>query len=92
MKRGVAVRALLILAAALAPLLLFIGAYVLYVAVGVRAGGQDAQGTVSGMGVIAPVRIVRDGRGFPHVSARNEHDLFCRGRIVCSNSTSTGVS
>ncbi len=76
MKRGVAVRALLILAAALAPLLLFIGAYVLYVAVGVRAGGQDAQGTVSGMGVIAPVRIVRDGRGFPHVSARNEHDLF----------------
>jgi penicillin amidase len=66
----------LLLALALAPLALAAGAFVLYAYAGVRAGAATPTGTLVGLGVSAPVRIVRDARGIPHVTARNEHDLF----------------
>lgn len=69
-------RLVLAAAAGLGLLIVLAAAYVLYVYDGVRAGAPDQQGVVSGLGVVAPVRIVRDARGFPHVTARNEHDLF----------------
>jgi penicillin amidase len=48
----------------------------LYVAFGMRAHARFT-GTISGMRLLrAPVSILRDDRGVPHIVARNEHDLF----------------
>ena len=33
-------------------------------------------GEAIGLALTAPVSIVRDERGIPHVRAQNEHDLF----------------
>lgn len=33
-------------------------------------------GVITGLGVSAPVDILRDNRGVPHIRARNEHDVF----------------
>lgn len=59
---------------ALVVLALF-AAYAVNVWLGMRAAARIS-GTLSGLGVIAPVTILRDDRGVPHISARNEHDLF----------------
>ncbi|HMD02037.1 MAG TPA: penicillin acylase family protein, partial [Candidatus Baltobacteraceae bacterium] len=56
--------------------LLVLAAYALYVVAGVWAGAGAMTGTLSGLGVRAPVRIARDARGIPHVRAGNERDLF----------------
>jgi penicillin amidase len=69
-------RLLLLVGVALVPLLLIVVAVVAYVGIGVIAGGRDATGVLSGTGVRAPVRIVRDARGIPHVRAQNERDAF----------------
>ncbi len=66
----------LLVALSVAPLLLVVGAYAAYVYVGVRAGANGPTGTLAGLGVSAPVEIVRDDRDIPHVTARNERDLF----------------
>jgi penicillin G amidase len=42
---------------------------------GMRATAQ-VSGTISATGLTAPVHILRDGRGVPHIRALNEHDLF----------------
>jgi len=42
---------------------------------GMRVHARDT-GTVSGLRLSAPVSILRDDRGVPHVIANNEHDLF----------------
>ena len=50
--------------------------FALDVALGMRAHARY-DGTVSGLRLLhAPVSILRDDRGVPHVIARNEHDLF----------------
>jgi penicillin amidase len=67
---------------ALRVVLLALGAIVLVVAIyagNVTAGMHAAastEGTLSGLGVIAPVQILRDGRDVPHIRAKNEHDMF----------------
>jgi penicillin G amidase len=43
--------------------------------IGMHAHARTS-GTVDGLAVRAPVRILRDDRGIPHVIAANEHDLF----------------
>ncbi len=40
-----------------------------------RAVAQTS-GSISGLGVLQPVTIVRDARGVPHIEARNEHDAY----------------
>ncbi len=51
-------------------------AFALNVALGMRAHARY-EGTISGISLLrAPVSILRDDRGVPHIEARNEHDLF----------------
>ncbi len=50
-------------------------AYATYVAAGVRASDAP-QGTMRGLQIGAPVSILRDDRGVPHIRARSERDAF----------------
>ncbi len=49
--------------------------YVLNVVLGMRSHARET-GTISGLRLRAPVQVLRDDRGVPHVLATNEHDLF----------------
>ena len=69
-------RLLQLVGVALVPLLLIVVGVAAYIGTGVIAGGRDATGVLSGTGVRAPVRIVRDARGIPHVRAQSERDAF----------------
>ncbi|HYL27246.1 MAG TPA: penicillin acylase family protein [Candidatus Nitrosotalea sp.] len=63
------------LAVALALILLvtiFFGANVV---VGMHAHARE-EGTISGLPLHAPVSVLRDDRGVPHIIAANDHDLF----------------
>ena len=50
-------------------------AYAANVEAGLRSPATT-RGSVEMKGLYAPVAIVRDWRGIPHISARNDHDLF----------------
>ncbi len=52
-----------------------IGLFVGYVALGMHAHARY-DGTISGLALHAPVRVLRDDRGVPHIEASDEHDLF----------------
>ena len=67
LKRGIAILAILIL--------LPIAVYAVNAASGYYASRADS-GTIQTRGVRAPVQIVRDERGIPHIIARNDHDAF----------------
>jgi penicillin amidase len=69
-------RIALLAALAVAPLALAAALFALYAYAGVRAGAAAPTGTLAGLGVSAPVHVVRDARGIPHVRAANERDLF----------------
>jgi len=69
-------RVLLLAGVALIPLVLIVLAIVAYVGTGVVAGAHNATGLLSGSGVRAPVQILRDARGIPHIRAQNERDAF----------------
>lgn len=56
-------------------LLVVILAYIANVAIGLRVHARYA-GTINGLRLVAPVDVLRDDRGVPHIIARNEHDLF----------------
>ncbi len=60
---------------ALAAIVVAVVAYVVYVAVGWHAEAH-LDGTLSGLPVNAPVVVLRDGRGVPHVRAQSMHDLM----------------
>jgi penicillin amidase len=45
------------------------------IAIGMHASAR-VDGTVSGLALRAPVELLRDGRGVPHIVAQNVHDLF----------------
>ncbi len=60
---------------ALALLALVLLGFVANVILGMRAHAREA-GTVSGLPLRAPVSILRDDRGVPHIMARNDRDLF----------------
>jgi penicillin amidase len=70
-------RTLLRLTAALALMAAAVAAlFAIDVALGTRAHAQY-DGTVSGLRLLhAPVSVLRDDRGVPHVTARDQHDLF----------------
>jgi penicillin amidase len=53
---------------------------------GTHAGVARPSGTLAGLGVWAPVRIVRDERGVAHIRAQNAHDLyFAQGYVTGSD-------
>ncbi len=54
---------------------LLVAIYLSYAALGLRAHART-HGTLRGLALRAPVEIVRDGRGVPHIVADNLHDLF----------------
>jgi penicillin amidase len=73
------------LAALLLLVLLLILAWVIWVAIGLRAVAQTS-GNVRVGDVSQPVRIVRDDRDVPHIYAANEHDLlFAQGYAEASD-------
>ena len=49
--------------------------FAINVANGLRVHARDT-GSISGLLLRAPVAVLRDDRGVPHIIARNEHDLF----------------
>lgn len=60
--------------------------YVVAVALAVRVGIARSAGTVAGLSLDAPVRIVRDERGVPHIRAQTLHDLyFAQGYVTGSD-------
>jgi penicillin amidase len=60
--------------------------YVAVVALAVRGGVARTAGTVRGLPLDAPVRIVRDERDVPHIRARTLHDLyFAQGYVTGSD-------
>jgi penicillin amidase len=59
----------------LAAVLVVLLAFVTNVALGMRAASPTS-GNVTGLALKAPVQILRDVRGVPHIRAENEHDLF----------------
>jgi penicillin G amidase len=63
------------LGAAAVILIAFAGTYAMNVTAGMSATAT-VDGTIAGSGVQAPVQILRDARGVPHLRAQNEHDLF----------------
>jgi penicillin amidase len=69
-------RALLALAAAAGGVLLVCAIFALYVLDGVWSGGREPVGTVRAAGLSAPVEILRDARGVPHVRAGSEADAY----------------
>jgi penicillin G amidase len=71
MKRAI----LVAVAVVVAGVLLLVGLYAGNVAIGMHSTAT-VSGTIAGTGVHAPVQILRDGRGVPHIRASNEHDLF----------------
>jgi penicillin amidase len=74
-----------ILAAALALIACALVIYGGNVALGIRAHARYS-GTISGLRLRAPVEIVRDDRGVPHVAARDDRDLFfAQGYVEASD-------
>lgn len=66
-------------------LVVLAAAYAGNVALGLRVAARTS-GELSGLGVWQPVTILRDGRGVPHIFARNEHDLFfAQGYVEASD-------
>lgn len=62
-------------AAGVIALFICASAWLLSIAAGFHAVARES-GTMQIAGVDAPVTIVRDGRGIPHIRARTLHDLF----------------
>jgi len=77
------VRSLLGVALALAALIVL--AFAANVALGMRAHARY-DGTISGLPLRAPVDVLRDDRGVPHLIAGNERDLFfAQGYVEASD-------
>jgi penicillin amidase len=62
--------------AVVGPLVLLVAVYVISVVNGVATGVARSAGRVPGLAVQAPVSIVRDDRGVPHIRATSLHDAF----------------
>lgn len=64
----------------LAPLAVAVLVYVGYVWVGAATATARTSGEISGLGLQAPVQILRDARGVPHIRASSIHDAaFAQG-------------
>jgi penicillin G amidase len=65
------------------PLLLCVVIYVVYVLIGTAQGTARTTGTISGLGLRAPVQVMRDARGVPHIRAASLHDAaFAQGYVT----------
>jgi penicillin G amidase len=65
------------------PLVLAILVYIGYVWIGVANGTARTTGTISGLGLRAPVTVIRDARGVPHIRAASVHDAaFAQGYVT----------
>jgi penicillin amidase len=72
--------------APLALLVVAVLAYCLLVAIAMRAGVASTAGTIRGLAVDAPVRIMRDQRDIPHIRAASIHDAyFAQGYVTGSD-------
>jgi penicillin amidase len=70
----------------IAPVVLAILIYIAYVAAGAWLGVAHESGTVGGLGLRAPVRVIRDARGIPHIRAASLHDAaFAQGYVTGSD-------
>ncbi len=63
------------LVVALAAICVVVLLFAANVVLGMRAHART-DGTISGLALRAPVAILRDDRGIPHILARNDHDMF----------------
>jgi penicillin G amidase len=67
----------------LVPLLAAVLIYVGYVWIGTANGTARTSGTIAGLGLHAPVRVMRDARGVPHIRAASVHDAaFAQGYVT----------
>ena len=70
----------------IAPFVVIVLAYVGYVWIGTAIGVAHTSGTLAGLAVRAPVRIVRDARGVPHIRAASANDAaFAQGFVTGSD-------
>jgi len=64
----------------LAPFVVGVLIYIGYVWVGTAQGTARTSGTIAGLGLRAPARVMRDARGIPHIRAASMHDAaFAQG-------------
>ncbi len=74
------------LIAMIAPIVVIVLLYALYVWIGTYLGVARTTGTISGLGLGAPVTVVRDARGIPHIRAASLHDAaFAQGYVTGSD-------
>ena len=74
------------LGAMIAPVILVVLIYAVYAWIGTFLGVARTTGTVSGLGLSAPVTVVRDARGIPHIRASSLHDAaFAQGYATASD-------
>jgi penicillin amidase len=65
------------------PLILGVCVYIGYVWIGAATGTARISGTIGGLGLHAPVRVIRDARGVPHIRAASLHDAaFAQGYVT----------
>src|ERR1700722_3292526 len=65
------------------PLVLAILVYIGYVWIGVANGTARTAGTIGGLGLRAPVTVISDARGIPHIRAASVHDAaFAQGYVT----------
>jgi penicillin amidase len=70
----------------LVPAALLVLLYLAYAWAGTYLGVAHESGTVTGLGLRAPVRILRDARGVPHIRAASLHDAaFAEGYVTGSD-------
>src|ERR1700722_17691541 len=67
----------------LVPLALAVVGYFVYIWIGTASGTARTSGTIAGLGLHAPVRVLRDARGVPHIRAASVHDAaFAQGYVT----------
>jgi penicillin amidase len=65
------------------PFIIAIFIYLGYVWIGTATGAARTSGTISGLGLRAPVSVIRDARGVPHIRAASMHDAaFAQGYVT----------
>jgi penicillin amidase len=65
------------------PLIVGVFIYIGYVWIGAATSMARTSGTIAGLGLRAPVRVLRDARGVPHIRAASVHDAaFAQGYVT----------
>ena len=71
---------------AIVPLVVLILGYIAYVWIGTTTGIARTTGTIAGLGLHAPVQILRDDRDIPHIRATSAHDAaYAEGYVTGSD-------